>query len=98
MKKKNESTPLSSWVTESQLKKNRIKRVDLKRATGVDAIPPKLVKAAAPVISRHIASIANKIQTKEAFPTKLKSTQVTPIYRKGCTLQATIGVFPQGEG
>ena len=59
-----------------------IKRLDSKKATGVDAIPPKIVKAVAPVISRHIASMANEMQAKEAFPTQLKSAQVTPIYKK----------------
>ena len=68
-------------VTESQVRKC-IKRLDSKKATGVDAIPPKIVKAAAPVISRHIASMANEMQAKEAFPTQLKSAQVTPIYKK----------------
>ena len=58
------------------------KRLDSKKATGVDAIPPKIVKAAASVISRHIASMANEMQAKEAFQTRLKGAQVTPIYKK----------------
>ena len=58
------------------------KRLDSKKATGVDAIPPKIVKIAASVISRHIASMANEMQAKEAFQTRLKSAQVTPIYKK----------------
>ena len=48
-----------------------------KKATGFDAIPPKAVKAATPVISRHIAKMTNEMQAKEAFP-----TQVTPIFKK----------------
>ena len=64
------------------LVKTCIKRLDSKKATGVDAIPPKIVKAAAPVISRHIASMAYEMQAKEAFPTQLISAQVTPIYKK----------------
>ena len=43
-----------SPVTESQVKKF-IKRLDPQKATGVDAIPPKVVKAAAPVINHHIS-------------------------------------------
>ena len=70
-----------SPVTESQVKKC-IKRLDPKKATGVDAIPPKAVKAAAPVISRHIAKMANEMQAKETFPTQLKMAQVTPIFKK----------------
>ena len=70
-----------SPVTESQVRKC-IKRLDSKKATGVDAIPQKIVKAAAPVISRHIASMANEMHAKEAFPTQLKSVHVTPFYKK----------------
>ena len=70
-----------SPVTEAQVNKC-IKRLDPKKATGVDAIPPKIVKAAAPVISRHIANLANEMQAKEAFPTQLKCAQVTPIFKK----------------
>ena len=55
---------------------------DPKKATGVDAIPPKIVKAAAPVISRHISNLANEMQAKEAYLTQLKSAQVTPIFKK----------------
>ena len=70
-----------SPVTEAQVNKC-IKRLDPKKATGVDAIPPKIVKAAAPVISRHIANLANEMQAKEAFPSQLKCAQVTPIFKK----------------
>ena len=49
-----------SPVTESQVRKC-IKRLDSKKATGVNAIPPKIIKAAAPVISRHITSMANEM-------------------------------------
>ena len=33
-----------------------------KETTGVDAVLPKIVKAAAQIISRHIANIANGMQ------------------------------------
>ena len=59
-------------VTEEQVQKC-IKRRDAKKATWVDAIPPKIVKAAAPVLSKHIVSLANEMQAKEAFPTQLKN-------------------------
>lgn len=71
-------------VNESQVLKF-IKRLHPKKATGVHKIPPKIVKAAAPIISRHvydIANMTNKMQTKEAFPTQLKKAQVTPIFKK----------------
>ena len=45
------------------------KRLNTKKATAVDAIPPKIVKAAASVISRHIASKANEMQVCEKINT-----------------------------
>lgn len=62
--------------------KKCIKKLHPKKATGVDAIPPKIIKAAAPVISRHVANLANEMQSKEAFPTQLKKAQVTPVFKK----------------
>ena len=55
---------------------------DPKKATGVDAIQPKADKAAAPVISRHIAKMANEMKAKETLLTQLKMAQVTPIFKK----------------
>lgn len=68
-------------VTVTQVSKC-VKRLYTKKATGVDAIHSKIIKAAAPVISRHVANLTNEIQTKEAFPTHLSKTQVSPIFKK----------------
>ena len=38
------------------------KEIKSKKATGVDNIPPNIVKAAAPVTSRHIKNIVNEMQ------------------------------------
>ena len=68
-------------VTEKQVSKC-IKKLDTKKATGVDAIPPKVVKAAMPSLSQPICNIANAIICKETFPNRLKMAQVTPIFKK----------------
>ena len=73
---------MNGYITLSATSNSEMNLKVSKKATDVDAIPPKIVKAAAPVISRHIASIANEMQAKEAFPTQLKDAQVTPIYKK----------------
>ena len=54
-----------SPVTEAQVNKC-IKRLDHKKANGVDAIPPKIVKAAAPVLSRNIGKA--RIPTGDLVP------------------------------
>ena len=76
---------MNGYITLSATSTSEMNLIVSKKATGVDAIPSKIVKAAAPVISRHIASMANEMHAKEAFPTQLKSAQVTPIYKKGCS-------------
>ena len=58
------------------------KKLDPKKATGVDAIPPKVVKAAMPSLSQPICNIASAIICKETFPNRLKMAQVTPIFKK----------------
>ena len=53
-----------------------------KKATGVDAIPPKIIKAAMPSLTLPICNITNTMLSKETFPSQLKMAQVTPIFKK----------------
>ena len=68
-------------VTEKQVI-TYIKKLDAKKATGVDALPPKFIKAALPSLTLPIRNIANEMQIKETFPSRLKMAQVTPVYKK----------------
>lgn len=68
-------------VTEKQVS-TCIKKLNIKKATGVDTIPPKIVKAASPSLCLPICNIANTMQSKGVFPSQLKKAQVTPIYKK----------------
>ena len=68
-------------VTEKQVI-TCIKKLDAKKTTGVDALPPKIIKAALPSLILPIRNIANEMQIKETFPSRLKMAQVTPVYKK----------------
>ena len=47
-----------------------IKELDPKKATGLDKIPPKIVKMSANVIDSHLANIINNDITKNVFSEK----------------------------
>ena len=68
-------------ITEKQVS-TCIKKPNPKKATGVDSITPKIIKAAMPSLTLPICNIANTMLNKETFPSQLKKTQVTPIYKK----------------
>ena len=62
---------------------NIIKELSLKKATGLDKIPPKIVKKmSANVIDSHLASIINDDITQNVFSEKAKVASVRPIFRK----------------
>ena len=59
-----------------------IKELDPKKATGLDKIPPKIVKMSANVIDSHLANIINNDITKNVFYEKAKVASVRPIIKK----------------
>ena len=59
-----------------------IKELDPKKATGLDKIPPKIVKMSANVIDSHLANIINNDITKNVFSEKAKVASVRPIFKK----------------
>ena len=68
--------------SESQIL-NIINSLSSKKATGVDLIPPKILKAAAEVLSGPISSIFNKGVSQNQFPDRIKVAQVSPNFQKG---------------
>ena len=68
-------------ITEKQVSTCIKKKLNPKKATGVDAIPPKIIKAAMPSLTFPICNIANTMLSKETFPSQLKMAQVTPIFK-----------------
>ena len=59
-----------------------INSLSSKKATGVDQIPPKILKAGADALSGPISSIFNKSISQKRFPDRLKEAQVSPIFKK----------------
>ncbi len=52
------------------------------KAVGLDGLPPKLLRIAAPVIATHITRIFNVLITSGIYPDELKTTKVVPIHKK----------------
>ena len=58
-----------------------IKKIDHRKSTGWDNIPPKLIKMAATELSAPCASIFNKTVRFSQFPGALKMAEVSPIFK-----------------
>lgn len=56
--------------------------MDGKKATGIDNLPPKIIKAGAESLAEPIKCIINKCFINNTFPESLKMAQVTPVYKK----------------
>ena len=54
----------------------------MKKASGQDRIPPKLVKPAAGPLSHHLANIFNQCVNTSDFPDDAKLAEVVPLYKK----------------
>ena len=59
-----------------------IKESDPKKATGLDKIPPKIVKLSANVIDSRLGNIINNDITKNVFSEQAKVAYVKPIFKK----------------
>ena len=59
-----------------------LKNVNPKKATGIDNIPPKILKYSASTISKPLSNIVNKMIETNTFPEDLKKAQVTPLFKK----------------
>ena len=59
-----------------------IKRTNPKKGTGLDRIPPKIVKLSANIINSHLMSIINNDLNNNSFSNEAKIATVRPIYKK----------------
>ena len=62
--------------------KKSIKKLNPKKATGIDQLPAKLIKAGYEALAGPISTIFNLCAKLNQFPHDLKSAQVCPIYKK----------------
>ena len=62
---------------------NLIRRMPTNKASGIDGISARLLKEAAPTVSRTLADIINMSLTKGIFPSDWKQANITPIHKEG---------------
>lgn len=76
-----------------------IRLIKLKPASGYDEITVKVIKASAPFISAPLAYIFNKSLSTGIFPTRLKYSEIIPIYKKKETRQTcqTTDPYPYSQ-
>jgi hypothetical protein len=63
-----------------------VSKINIKKATGVDQISSKLLRAGAPVINKHITTLVNNTIKTSVFPTRLKEAHVVPLHKKNDSL------------
>ena len=61
---------------------NKLRKLNIKKATGYDSIPPKLLRIAAKPLTRPLTKIVNNSLCSNIFPNALKLADVSPIYKK----------------
>ena len=59
-----------------------VSKINIKKATGVEQISSKLLRAGAPVLNKHITTLVNNTIKTSVFPTRLKEAQVVPLHKK----------------
>ena len=59
-----------------------IKNIGIKKATGVDQMSARLLKASTPVTTHHICHLVNQSISSSIFPDRLKEAQVIPLFKK----------------
>ena len=77
----NSSFSFSTVSTDIIFKK--LQKLNPRKATGIDGIPPKLIKLGANQLTGPLHYIINKCILSGVFPTALKCAQVTPVFKKG---------------
>lgn len=60
-----------------------IQDLDIKKASGIDGIPPAVIKNSAKEISHVLSNIFNKMIIDGVYPKLLKLQKTTPIHKKG---------------
>ncbi len=64
-----------------------IKKLDKKKATGCDGIPPKLIKIAHEKVAPILSQLVNTSMKEGVFPNSLKKAEIRPVYKKKDNMQ-----------
>ena len=67
---------------DQELVMKTINKLNTKKATGVDNLPPKILQVAAEAISAPLSNIFNKSIKNGQFSDDLKDAQVSPLFKK----------------
>ena len=62
---------------------NLLRKIDEKKATGLDMIPSKLLKMAASIVAPSLTAIFTKSIITGIYPIEWKTASVTPVFKKG---------------
>ncbi|XP_063409017.1 uncharacterized protein LOC134692492 [Mytilus trossulus] len=65
----------------------RIRKINVKKATGIDGISPKLLHFAKPAIVKPLTDIVNLSLSSPTLSDRLKEAQVAPIHKKNSVLE-----------
>ena len=58
-----------------------VNKINIRKATGVDQIACKLLKAGSPVLNKHLTTLLNNTIKHSQFPNRLKEAQVVPLHK-----------------
>ena len=91
-KNKNENSNFRFHEIDEDEIKNLFHKINIKKSTGEDQIPPKLVKLASKHLLKPVTNAVNSSIRSSVFPKKAKRAAVTPL-DKGGKDKNTIGNF-----
>ena len=88
------STPPESYITEAtqkfafrditeQVVYELLSTLSTTKASGLDKLPAKLIKLAAPYITKSLTAISNRSMSTGIFPCSWKVARASPIYKNG---------------
>lgn len=78
--------PLSLKKTNSTEVKEAMMKIKTNKATGCDQIPPRAIKESAEILCHPFSELFNYILDKSRIPQQWKLGEVTPVFKKDCSL------------
>ena len=78
--------PLSLKKTNSIEVKEAMMKIKTNKATGCDQIPPRVIKESAEILCHPFSELFNYIVNKSRIPQQWKLGEVTPVFKKDCSL------------
>ena len=76
------STPFVFMHTSEHMVRNVLKNIDVKKSTGFDNIPPRIIKYSIDYLVPFLTSVINKCIDVCIFPSHLKYAEISSIHKK----------------